>query len=211
MSQHHTQGRQGQGSRRNYHKNYQRRGERNRVPRPDRSTPKLTFWQKLLKAIGLYKPAAPRRNDRNKNTVVRVSQPGKQQGGRRPAFSKAPTKSPRLYIGNLSYEVSEMDIEELFKGFGRVKSVEIIYNPRTHKSKGYGFVEMFEMADATRCVDVLHGQPFMGREMMVSAANDRQEKADASETSEACLEEKSEPIVAAPAASAAPGRDPEEA
>lgn len=209
MSQHHTQGRQGQGSRRNYHKNYQRRGERNRVPRPDRSVPKLTFWQKLLKAIGLYKPAAPRRNDRSKNTVVRVSQPGKQQGGRRPSFSKAPTKSPRLYIGNLSYEVSEMDIEELFKGFGRVKSVEIIYNPRTHKSKGYGFVEMFDMADATRCVDVLHGQPFMGREMMVSAANDRQEKTDASEASEASLEEKSEPIVA-PAAASAPGRDPED-
>lgn len=209
MSQHHTQGRQGQGSRRNYHKNYQRRGERNRVPRPDRSAPKLTFWQKLLKAIGLYKPAGPRRNERNKNAVVRVSQPGKQQGGRRPSFSKAPTKSPRLYIGNLSYEVSEMDIEELFKGFGRVKSVEIIYNPRTHKSKGYGFVEMFEMADATRCVDVLHGQPFMGREMMVSAANDRQEKGDAAEVTAARLEEKSEPIVA-PAPASAPGHDPED-
>lgn len=209
MSQHHTQGRQGQGSRRNYHKNYQRRGERNRVPRPDRSVPKLTFWQKLLKAIGLYKPAAPRRNDRNKNVAVRMSQPGKQQGGRRPSFSKAPTKSPRLYIGNLSYEVSEMDIEELFKGFGRVKSVEIIYNPRTHKSKGYGFVEMFEMADATRCVDVLHGQPFMGRELMVSAANERQEKMDANEALSERLEEKSEPIVA-PAAAEVSNRDPEE-
>lgn len=206
MSQHHTQGRQGQGSRRNYNnKNYHRRNSR--VPRPDRTAPKLTFWQKLLKAIGLYKPTPSRRNDRSKN-LDRTSLAGKPQGARRQAFSKVPTKSPRLYIGNLSYEVSEMDIEELFKGFGRVKSVEIIYNPRTHKSKGYGFVEMFEMEDAARCVDVLHGQPFMGREMMVSAANERQDKNDNAEGGALSgrLEEKSEPIVS-PAAS---GRDPED-
>lgn len=205
MSQHHTQGRQGQGSRRNYNnKNYHRRNSR--VPRPDRTAPKLTFWQKLLKAIGLYKPAPARRNDRGKNAQERTSLTGKPQGARKPAFSKVPTKSPRLYIGNLSYEVSEMDIEELFKGFGRVRSVEIIYNPRTHKSKGYGFVEMFEMEDAARCVDVLHGQPFMGREMMVSAANERQEKNDnADGASSDRLEEKSEPIVAPVS-----GRDPED-
>lgn len=204
MSQHHTQGRQGQGSRRNYNnKNYHRRSSR--VPRPDRSTPKLTFWQKFLKAIGLYKPAPGRRNDRSKAGEERASLTGRPQGLRKPAFSKAPTKSPRLYIGNLSYEVTETDIEELFKGFGRVKSTEIIYNPRTHKSKGYGFVEMFEMEDAARCVDVLHGQPFMGREMMVSAANERQEKNDRAEgTPSKYLEEKSEPIVAPS------GRDPED-
>lgn len=204
MSQHHTQGRQGQGSRRNYNnKNYHRRNSR--VPRPDRTIPKLTFWQKFLKAIGLYKPTPGRRTDRGRKFEDRATLAGRPQGGRKPAFAKVPTKSPRLYIGNLSYEVTESDIEELFKGFGRVKSAEIIYNPRTHKSKGYGFVEMCEMEDAARCVDVLHGQPFMGREMMVSAANERQERNDrAEEEPSQYLEEKSEPIVTSA------GRDPED-
>ena len=59
-----------------------------------------------------------------------------------------------------------------------MRSVEIIYNPRTYKSKGYAFVEMQMLEDAQRASEVLHGQPFMGRELMVSAASERPEQTE---------------------------------
>ncbi len=89
---------------------------------------------------------------------------------------KQPVSNRRLYVGNLSYEATESDLEDVFKGIGEVNSVEIIYNPRTHKSKGYAFVEMKKMEDAIRSVDILHNQPFMGRNLLVSGANERQEQ-----------------------------------
>ena len=62
-----------------------------------------------------------------------------------------------------------------------MRSVEIIYNPRTYKSKGYAFVEMQLLEDAQRAAEVLHGQPFMGRELMVSAASERPEQTEKAE------------------------------
>jgi hypothetical protein len=79
-------------------------------------------------------------------------------------------ESTRLYIGNLSYDATESDIEELFKGIGPVRSVEVVYNKHTHKSKGYGFVEMLRIDEAKRSVEVLHDQHFMGRQLIVSGA-----------------------------------------
>ena len=63
-----------------------------------------------------------------------------------------------------------------------MRSVEIIYNSRTYRSKGYAFVEMEQLADAQRAAEVLHGQPFMGRELMVSAASEKAERAEEDET-----------------------------
>ena len=122
---------------------------------------------------------AKRRKRNNRNNVpqkVRVAKTNNHQGGnpgakgKRRATSTLPTRNARLYVGNLSYEATESELEDLFKGFGNVRSVEIIYNPRTYKSKGYAFVEMQLLEDAQRAAEVLHGQPFMGRELMVSAA-----------------------------------------
>lgn len=61
-------------------------------------------------------------------------------------------------------------MEELFKGVGSVRGIEIVYNRNTHKSKGYGFIEMATIDEAKRAVEVLHDQPFMGRKMIVSGA-----------------------------------------
>lgn len=188
MSQHHTSGRQGQGARRrnnrqgrNGNSNGNRRYNRGNSSRPPRRSqpPKLTFWQKLLKAVGLYKPAEHKRKPVEKKTNTRVAKAQIRTDGGRVPTPKAPVNSPRLYVGNLSYEATESDLEDLFKGLGSVRSVEIIYNPRTHKSKGYAFIEMQYMDDAVRAVEVLHNQPFMGRLMTVSAANERQEAAAA--------------------------------
>ena len=82
-------------------------------------------------------------------------------------------ESTRVYVGNLSYDVSEQDLQELFKGIGGVRNIEIVYNRSTHRSKGYGFVEMLRMDEAMRAVEVLHDQPFMGRKMTVSGAKSK--------------------------------------
>jgi RNA recognition motif. (a.k.a. RRM, RBD, or RNP domain) len=82
-------------------------------------------------------------------------------------------ESTRVYVGNLSYDVTEQDLQELFKGIGGVRNIEVVYNRSTHRSKGYGFVEMLRMDEAIRAVEVLHDQPFMGRKMTVSGAKSK--------------------------------------
>ena len=159
----------------------------------------LTFWQKLLKMVGLYKePVKPSRpgnssktqsnNPRSENTRTEKSSgdrpprtntrgtrtPSEPRPPREPRERREPSladvESTRLYIGNLSYDATEFDIEELFKGIGPVRSVEVVYNKHTHKSKGYGFVEMLRIDEAKRSVEVLHDQHFMGRQLIVSGA-----------------------------------------
>ncbi|MES2661484.1 MAG: RNA-binding protein [Verrucomicrobiota bacterium] len=109
-------------------------------------------------------------------------------------------ESTRVYVGNLSYDVTEQDLQELFKGIGGVRNIEVVYNRSTHRSKGYGFVEMLRMDEAIRAVEVLHDQPFMGRKMTVSGAKSKGQ--DEREDSEP---ERGEParVVLAPLPSAA--------
>ena len=82
-------------------------------------------------------------------------------------------ETPRLYVGNLSYDATEYDLEELFKGVGSVRKVELVYNRHTHKSKGYGFINMGNLEEAHRAVEILHDQPFMGRKMIVNGARSK--------------------------------------
>lgn len=191
MAEHYTQGRQGQGARRR--NNHQGRHRRQRMPRPEAMPArKPSLLQRILSFFGFgkkktHKPAE-RREKKNRNNTppqkVRIARTNNHGGNpaagknRRRATSTPPTRNARLYVGNLSYEANESELEDLFKGFGNVRSVEIIYNPRTYKSKGYAFVEMYQLEDARKAAEVLHGQPFMGRELMVSAASERPEQQD---------------------------------
>ncbi|GAA5484119.1 RNA recognition motif domain-containing protein [Haloferula sargassicola] len=170
---------------------------RTRAPKPK----PLTWWQKLLKAIGLYKEPEPkRRGDRKEPQPVKSNtRIAKTREPREPREKDSPEKrreraeakakdvdSRRLYLGNLSYEATESDLEELFRGVGSVRRVEIVYNRRTHRSKGYGFIEMLDTDEAKKSVEVLHDQFFMGRKLVVSAAksdgpadtDDREQESD---------------------------------
>ena len=206
---------------------------RPQAPRPARvySPVKLTFWQKILKAVGLYKaPAAPARpepakreapktearqpksNTRNARsnegaTQEKQPRPERQPSGERSRNERQPkerprggnrdsVESPRVYVGNLSYDVSEQDLQELFKGIGGVRNVEIVYNRSTHRSKGYGFVEMLHMDEAIRAVEVLHDQHFMGRKLTVSGAKSKGN--DEREDKEERQEREPRPVVLAP-------------
>ena len=114
--------------------------------------------------------AKPRSNNKGGNPAAA---PKKDKPRRERKLNNKPVQNGRVYVGNLSFEATESEIEDLFKGFGDVRKVEIVYNSHTFKSKGFGFVEMRRQEDAQRAVDVLHGQPFMGRELLVRAANER--------------------------------------
>lgn len=189
MSQHHTSGRQGHGPRRPYYKGgrsygHERRNNGGFRPKNRKQVPtKPSLWQRILGFFGLGKQkkekVAPKTN-------TRIARGVKSE---RNAMPKQPVSGRRLYVGNLSYEATESDLEDVFKGIGDVISVEIIYNPRTHKSKGYAFVEMKKKEDAVRSVDILHNQPFMGRNLLVSGANERQEHPHVSRESFANAEE----------------------
>jgi hypothetical protein len=204
-------------------------GRKDDRPARKYSAPKLTWWQKILSALGLYKvPAKPARPERkeaeskkpqnearpvksntrnarsgdNDGTEVRPERNRNREGGRgrnqerRRGGDPASVESSRVYVGNLSYEVTESDLQDLFKGIGGVRNVEIVYNRATHRSKGYGFVEMLNFDEAKRAVEVLHDQPFMGRKLNVSGAkkkgqDEREEKDD-----EAQPNRRSQPVLA---------------
>lgn len=78
--------------------------------------------------------------------------------------------SPKLYVGNLSYDATESDLFELFKGIGSVKNAEIVSHKYNEKSKGFGFVTMMTIDEAKRAVVELHDKEFMGRKLVVSGA-----------------------------------------
>lgn len=78
--------------------------------------------------------------------------------------------TPKLYIGNLSYDATENDLLELFNGVGLVKSAEIVSHKYNEKSKGFGFVTMTTVDEAKRAVVELHDKEFMGRKLVVSGA-----------------------------------------
>lgn len=145
----------------------------------------LSTWDKILKFFGLYKePTRPPRRQSN----AQNSTEGKSKGSEKAAKSNTrnargqaskqakrdfPVETPRLYLGNLSYEADESTLEELFKGVGTVRSVEIVYNRHTQRSKGFGFIEMQSVEEAKRAVETLHDQPFMGRNLVVNGANNK--------------------------------------
>jgi hypothetical protein len=144
-------------------------------------------------------PPRGRDRDREGGRPSRGERPERARGG-----DRGSVESPRVYVGNLSYDVTESDLQDLFKGIGGVRNVEIVYNRATHRSKGYGFVEMLHVDEAKRAVEVLHDQPFMGRNLTVSGAKSKglDEREDVEEREER-QERRSRPATAAAAATAA--------
>lgn len=140
-----------------------------------RAPKKVSFWSKLLSIFGLGKKdgAKPRR-DAPKMVQSETQRPSEARKSVPEKFSRkpeaVPVTTPRLYVGNLSYDASESDLQELFSGIGRVVSVEVVYNQKTHRSKGFAFLEMSNVEDARRAVSTLHDQNYMGRKMVVSGA-----------------------------------------
>ena len=78
-----------------------------------------------------------------------------------------------IYIGNLNYRVSEADLQQVMEEYGAVDSVKIIKDRETGKSKGFGFVEMGNDAQAKQAIEELNGAEYEGRTMIVKEARPR--------------------------------------
>ncbi len=79
----------------------------------------------------------------------------------------------KLYVGNLSYDVSSSDLEAMLAAHGTVISAEVIADRSTGRSKGFGFVEMDSESDAQAAIAALDGQPHGGRTLTVNEAKPR--------------------------------------
>jgi len=79
----------------------------------------------------------------------------------------------KLYVGNLGYDVSGPDLEQLFAGHGTVESATVISDRSTGQSKGFGFVEMSTDAEAGAAIAALDGKDHGGRPIKVNEAKPR--------------------------------------
>ncbi len=78
-----------------------------------------------------------------------------------------------IYVGNLSFDVSEQDLRQAFEGFGQVTSANIINDKFTGQSKGFGFVEMSAKEQAQAAIAGMNGKEIKGRALNVNEARPR--------------------------------------
>ena len=83
----------------------------------------------------------------------------------------------RLFVGNLSYQTMQQDLEDYFSQAGVVTSVNLMLDKFTGKSRGFAFVEYATPEEASRAVEQFHGKEFQGRALTVNVARAREERA----------------------------------
>jgi cold-inducible RNA-binding protein len=84
--------------------------------------------------------------------------------------------SSKLYVGNLPFDVSEQDLQELFAAHGQVISAKVITDRDTGRPRGFGFIEMAQAADAQKAIASLDGRDFKGRNLKVNVAQPRDDR-----------------------------------
>ena len=146
-----------------------RRGNgRSRAHREEAKAQKKTFWQRVAAFFGdgkaAKKPATAARNG---------AQPSRSP--RKP--ESVEVTSPRLYVGNLSFDATESDLFELFNGVGHVQNAEVVSYRHNQRSKGFAFVQMQTIEEAKRAVQELHDKEFLGRRLVVSGAKSSEHQA----------------------------------
>ena len=82
----------------------------------------------------------------------------------------------KLYVGNLSYDISESELRELFEPFGEVESIKIITDQFTGKGKGFGFVEMSTRSAGEQAMSELNGKEVKNRPLTVNEARPRPQR-----------------------------------
>jgi RNA recognition motif-containing protein len=81
-----------------------------------------------------------------------------------------------LYVGNLSYGMTDSDLQNLFEPHGAVQSAQVILDRDTGRSKGFGFVEMKSAEEAQAAIAALNGQEANGRALTVNEARPREDR-----------------------------------
>jgi len=78
-----------------------------------------------------------------------------------------------IYVGNLPYSTTDEDLQAMFQEFGSVQSAKVIIDRETHRSKGFGFVEMANSDEANKAIEALNGNEIGGRQVRVNEARPR--------------------------------------
>lgn len=81
-----------------------------------------------------------------------------------------------IYVGNLSYEVTQDDLTQAFAEYGTVKRVQLPTDRETGRFRGFAFVEMGTEAEESAAIEALDGAEWMGRDMKVNKAKPREER-----------------------------------
>ena len=81
-----------------------------------------------------------------------------------------------IYVGNLSYEVTQDDLSQTFAEYGTVRRVQLPTDRETGRLRGFAFVEMGTDAEETAAIDALDGAEWMGRDLKVNKARPREER-----------------------------------
>ena len=81
-----------------------------------------------------------------------------------------------IYVGNLPYSVTDDELRTAFASYGTVAAAEVIFDRRTKRSRGYGFVEMENEADGRKAIAALNGSDFQGRELRVDESQPKEKK-----------------------------------
>ena len=82
----------------------------------------------------------------------------------------------RLFVGNLSYQTGENDLQDYFAQAGAVTSVNLMLDKTTGKSRGFAFVEFADAEAAQRAIEQLHNKEFQGRQLTINIARPREER-----------------------------------
>jgi RNA recognition motif-containing protein len=86
-----------------------------------------------------------------------------------------------IYVGNLSFDVSEENLRQVFEPFGQVSSITIIKDKYSGQSRGFGFVEMPDRAQAQAAIESLNGKEVSGRQLSVNEARPRTDRGKSGE------------------------------
>lgn len=81
-----------------------------------------------------------------------------------------------IFVGNLSYEISQEDLVDVFAEYGTVKRVHVPVDKDTQRKRGFAFVEMESKAQEAAAIEALDGAEWMGRPIKVNQARDREER-----------------------------------
>ncbi|HEY9601947.1 MAG TPA: RNA-binding protein [Allocoleopsis sp.] len=81
-----------------------------------------------------------------------------------------------IYVGNLSYDVTQEDLSEVFAEYGTVKQIQLPTDRETGRMRGFGFVEMSSEAEETAAINALDGAEWMGRDLKVNKAKPKEDR-----------------------------------
>ena len=117
-----------------------------------------------------------RLSKRAKGADRKGGEPKRRSSERKPIVNPEPARQPipagsvEIYVGNLSYDLTDEELKKLFAEYGEVSSARIVINRFNGKSKGFGFVVMPNRSEAEKAIAAYSEKEFMGRKMRVNEA-----------------------------------------